>query len=117
MKYHHLSFEERFVIEMLYQAGSSVRSVAKLLSRSVNTVAREIRRNSVNSVYDAKKAEHKSYATRWRAKQQCLKVALSAFLTITVEEKLEKKWSPKQISGYLKRELGVLCSAKAIYNC
>src|SRR3989344_7848585 len=91
MKYHHLSFEERFVIETLYCGGSSVRSIAGLLTRSVNTIAREIRRNSVKGVYDAKKAKHKSYATRWRAKQQCLKEALSAFLTVLVEAKLEKK--------------------------
>jgi len=116
MKYRHLSFEERFVIETLYCRGSSVRSIAGLLTRSVNTIAREIRRNSVNGAYDAKKAKHKSYATRWRAKQQCLKVALSAFLTITVEEKLNKKWSPKQISGHMRREYGIICSGKAIYK-
>jgi len=43
-------------------------------------------------------------------------VALSSFLCLFVEERLEKKWSPKQISGYLKRELGISCSAKAIYK-
>src|SRR3989344_3744643 len=116
MKYHHLSFEERFVIETLYCRGSSVRNIAGLLKRSVNTIAREIRRNSVHGAYDATKAKHKSYATRWRSKQQCLKVALSAFLTITVEEKLNKKWSPKQISGHLKREYGIICSGKAIHT-
>lgn len=116
MAYHHLSFEERFVIEKMYCGGASVRNIAGLLSRSVNTVSREIRRNSVHGAYDAKKAKHKSYATRWRAKQQSLKVAMSSFLTVTVEEKLTKKCSPKQISGFLKREYGIICSAKAIYK-
>src|SRR3989344_2435116 len=116
MKYHHLSFEERFVIERLYSAGSRVRKIAEFLGRSVNTVSREIRKHSVNGIYDALKARQKSSAERWRAKEQCLKVAMSSFLCLFVEEKLEKKWSPKQISGYLKREYDIRCSAKAIYK-
>ena len=116
MKYHHLSFEERFVIEKLYQAGSAVRRIAEFLNRSVNTISREIRKNSVRGIYTAEKAKHKAYTKRWRAKGQCLKVAMSSFLCVFVEEKLEKKWSPKQISGHLKREYGIQCSAKAIYK-
>ena len=116
MKYHHLSFEERFAIEKLYCAGSRVRKIAEFLGRSVNTVSREIRKHSVNGVYDAVKAKQKASAERWRAKEQCLKVAMNSFLCVFVEENLEKKWSPKQISGYLKREYGIICSSKAIYK-
>ena len=116
MKYHHLSFEERFVIEKMYSGGSRIRKIAEFLGRSVNTISREIRKYSVGGVYDAVKAKQKSSAQRWRAKQQCLKVAMNSFLAVFVEEKLEKKWSPKQISGHLKREMGIICSAKAIYK-
>lgn len=114
--YHHLSFEERFVIEKLYHAGSAVRRIAELLGRSANTISREIKKNSIKGTYTANKARHKSYAKRWRAKKQCLKVALNSFLSTFVQEKLEKKWSPKQISGHLKREMCITCSAKAIYK-
>lgn len=115
-KYLHLNFEERFVIEKLFGVGVLIRNIAKFLGRSPNTVSSEIKRNSVDGKYLAEKAKQKSSAKRWRAKQQCLKVAMSSFLCIFVEEKLWKKWSPKQISGYLKRELGIKCSAKAIYK-
>ena len=115
-KYCHLSFEERFVIEKLYRAGSAIRRIADFLGRSVNTISREIKKHSVKGMYDAVKAKRKSSAERWRAKKQCLKVALNGFLCVFVEEKLEKKWSPKQISGFLKREYGIVCSAKAIYK-
>lgn len=115
-KYHHLSFEERFVIEKLYSVGVLIRKIAEFLDRSPNTISSEIKRNSVNGVYEADKAKRKAYAKRWRAKKQCLKVAINGFLRLFVEEKLEKKWSPKQISGYLKREYGIVCSAKAIYK-
>ena len=116
MTYHHLSFEERFVIEKLYSAGSAIRRIAEFLGRSANTVSREIKRYSVKGIYTAEKARQKSSARRWRAKAQCLKVAMDSFLSVFVEEKLEKKWSPKQISGYLKREYDIQCSAKAIYK-
>lgn len=115
-KYHHLKDEERFVIEKLYGVGVLIRKIAEFLDRSPNTVSSEIKRNSVNGVYEANKAKHKAYAKRWRAKKQCLKVAINSFLCLFVEEKLEKKWSPKQISGYLKREYGIICSSKAIYK-
>ncbi len=116
MKYHHLSFEERFCIEKMYCGGSAIRRIAEFLNRSVNTISREVRKNSVRGIYTAHKAKQKVSARRWRAKEQCLKVAMSSFLSIFVEEKLEKKWSPKQISGFLKLEYGIQCSAKAIYK-
>jgi transposase, IS30 family len=115
-KYHQLSFEERFVIEVMYRAGTVVREIATFLRRSPNTVSREVRKNSVRGVYGAEKAKHKVSARRWRAKSQCMKVAMDSFLSRFVEEKLEQKWSPRQISGHLKRELGIACSAKAIYK-
>ncbi len=117
-KYHHLSFEERFCIEKMYCAGSAIRKIAEFLGRSVNTVSREIQKHSVNGVYEAEKAKQKVSMKRWRAKQQCLKVALDPFLCRFVVERLTKPyhWSPKQISGYLECEMGIICSAKAIYK-
>ena len=100
----------------MYALGTAIRHIAKFLKRSANTVSREIRNNCVHGTYDAQRANHKSYAKRWRAKRDCLKVAMDSFLCKFVEGKLEKKWSPKQISGYLKREYDIQCSAKAIYK-
>ena len=40
-KYHHLSFEERFVIEKLHNVGVVIRRIAKFLGRSPNTVSSE----------------------------------------------------------------------------
>ena len=106
------------MIEKLYRARVLIRRIAEFLGRSPNTISREIKKNSVNDVYTAEKAKQKSSAKRWRAKQQCLKVAMNSFLCVFVEERLSKpyRWSPKQISGYLEREMGIICSAKAIYK-
>jgi IS30 family transposase len=114
--YAHLKDRERFCIQTLYCAGVEIRRIAEVLGRSPNTISREIARNSVNGVYEAHKAREKAYASRWRAKQQCLKVSMQSFLMVLVEQKLKEKWSPKQISGYLKREMQIVCSAKAIYK-
>ena len=115
-KYTHLGEEERFVIEKLLGVHMKLRCIAQALGRSPNTIAREISRNSVLGIYTAGKANHKAYATRWRSKRDCMKVAVDSFLTFFVTEKLKKHWSPKQISGHLKLEYGITCSAKAIYK-
>ena len=89
-KYCHLSGKERFLIEKLYLAGSAIRRIAEFLSRSVNTISREIKKNSVKGIYSAEKSEQKTSMRRWRAKSQCLKVSRNAFLCVLVEQKFEK---------------------------
>lgn len=115
-KYKQLSFEERFAIEKLFAANRAIREIASFLGRSPNTISRELQSNLVNDQYNAKKAQLKVSQRRWRAKRQCLKVAMNSFLVQFVEAKLELKWTPKGISGYLRTELGISCSAKAIYK-
>jgi transposase, IS30 family len=117
-KYSHLKDCERYVIEAMYRTGVLIRRIAEVLGRSPNTISREIKKNSVNGIYEVEKAIQKVSQRRWRAKQQCLKVALNSFLCHFVTERLAKpyRWSPKQISGFLKKEYGIICSSKAIYK-
>ena len=114
MNYNHLSFEERFTIEKLFKKNMSIRHIADILNRSPNTISREITKQK-KKVYSAKRAERLAYFKRYRSKRTCLKVAMDAFLVRFVREKLEAKWSPKQISGYLKN-MNIQVSAKAIYK-
>lgn len=80
-KYTHLCEAERFTIEKLLGVHMKLRRIADVLGRSPNTIAREISKNAVLGIYTAQKADHKAYATRWRSKRECMKVALDAFLT------------------------------------
>lgn len=114
--YTHLSFEERFVIEKMFAKHVAIREIARYVERSPTTVSLELSRNQVKGIYTATKAHPKARARRWRVKRQCLKVALNGFLVRFVEDRLKEKWSPKQISGYLRESLGITCSAKAIYK-
>lgn len=112
----HLTYKERCVIECLYREGKSIRYIAKVLERSINTISYEIRKNIVNEVYTADKAEHKSYYRRYRCKRDCMKVAIDTYIHNFVDEHIRLKWSPERISGHLKVKEGVLCSSKAIYK-
>ena len=116
MKYHHLTYEERFVIETMFNKQTSIRNIAEYLNRSPNTISREIKKNSTKGIYTAKKAHHKAYLKRWRSKTQCLKVAMNDFLYRYVDKKLRSKWSPEQISGELRNTYDITCLTKAIYK-
>lgn len=115
MKYKHLTYEERVKIEGYLADNKSYREIARLLSRSVNTISYEVRNNRVKQAYRAKKAHHKAYHKRWLSKKTCLKVAMNTNIQSFVEECLRFYWSPERISGYLKR-IGIVCSTKAIYK-
>jgi IS30 family transposase len=114
-KWKHLNFSERACIEYFVNKGTSVRGISLFLDRSPNTISAEIRRNMVDGMYCAEKAKQRAYIKRYQCKRTCMKVAMNAFLTRFVEEKLKVHWSPKQMSGYLKG-VGIKVSAKAIYK-
>ena len=107
-KYSHISYEERFVIEKLFNAKVSIRRISDFLKRSPGTISGEIRKNSTKGIYTAEKANKKAHFKRWKSKRQCLKVSMDRFLCRFVEDKLHKKWSPEQISGFLKEEMNMV---------
>jgi len=113
--YRQLSYEERVKIEMLLSRGESVRSIARSLGRSPNTIAREVREKKVWGGYTPKKAHHKTYVRRWLSKRDCMKVAMDPELVKFVREKLKLHWSPERIAGYARRS-GTLLSKKAVYK-
>lgn len=114
-KYNQLTYEERVQIESLHRQGKSARYIARILERSPNTISNELRCKKVKGVYISKKAQHKTYYKRYLSKRDCMKVAMNPFLASFVKEKLELRWSPERISGYLKLKKQPI-SAKAIYK-
>jgi transposase, IS30 family len=113
--YQQLNYEERVSIETLLRRGTSVRTIARTLGRSPNTIALEIREKTVRGTYRPKKAHHKTYARRWRSKMNCMKVAMSPELTKLVREKLLLKWSPERIAGHARR-IGMSITHRAVYR-
>ena len=115
MNYKHLNYEERIKIDTLVKEGLSLRKIAKSLSRSPNTVSRELKEKKVKNEYIPKKAQHKSYWRRYRSKMNCMKVAVSKEMNEFVSNKIKDNWSPERISGYLKLN-NISVSKKAIYK-
>ena len=116
--YEHITDPEQRSIERALKVGLSGRAIAKRLSRSPNTIADEIKRNSVNGEYVARKAKLKAYVRRRNSKVQCMKVALDPSLKDYVSEHIRAEQSPQGISTrlkYIEQELSYT-STKAIYK-
>lgn len=114
-KFTQLTYEERIQIESLTREGFSCRHVATVLKRSPNTISRELQMRKVKNIYTPKKAQHKAYLKRYLSKRDCMKVSMDEYLCRFVKEKLECRWSPERIAGYLKTQ-GLNVSTKAIYK-
>jgi IS30 family transposase len=99
----YLSVAEREEIAVGLAVGESVRAIAARLGRPASTVSREIRRNSRGRRhYRALAAQGQA---QWRAaRPKTAKLAGNTVLRGWVQDKLEQRWSPEQISVMLKRE-------------
>ena len=94
-----LSLAEREEISRGLAAGESMRSIARSLGRAPSTVSREIAANHGSRRYRAVVADRA--AVRRTRRPKAAKLALNHRLRDVVEAKLELRWSPEQISGWL----------------
>jgi IS30 family transposase len=117
-EFNHFDFDERKRIERFLKQGKSLREMARILDRCVSSISDEIKNNSVNGIYDAKKAQHKADVKREKSKRDCLKVAMNKELQKFVVFNILDHQSPEGISGRLKEvEKSIeYASTKAIYK-
>jgi IS30 family transposase len=94
-----LSLREREEISRGLAAGESRCSIARRLGRSPSTIAREVSRNGDVRRYRACTVDRAALARVRRPK--VAKLAACPRLRAVVESKLELRWSPQQISGWL----------------
>jgi IS30 family transposase len=97
-----LSLADREEISRGLRAGLSLRSIARQLNRAPSTISREVRRNGGRGSYRAMQSDQAAW-DRARRPKPC-KLACYPSLCHTVSVQLERKWSPQQIAGWLKRE-------------
>ena len=95
-----LTVDEREAITRGLVAGESLRAIARSLGRSASTVSREVARNGGRGRYRAVAAYQRAWRKARRPKA-CL-LAQRPLLGRMVAEKLLLKWSPEQISGWLR---------------
>lgn len=97
----HLSLEEREEISRGIAANITIRNIALLLNRSPSTISREINRHGGKENYRANLADQKAWKNAKRPK--LCHVDQHPELKKIIIEKLQLKWSPEQISGWLKQ--------------
>ena len=108
-----LSLEERLAIADLHLAGQGVRAIARELRRSASTISRELARNQVDATAAPRvsarprRRAYAPYAAHRRAELRGRRPKASKLehplLAAFVQEKMELKWSPQQISDELAR--------------
>src|SRR5487761_541644 len=97
-----LTRAEREDISRGIASDSSIREIARGLSRATSTVSREIIRHGGRPAYRAHDADGQAWQSALRPKR-CL-LAMNRKLRDVVASKLILDWSPEQISGWLKTE-------------
>jgi IS30 family transposase len=96
-----LTLAEREEISRGLAAGLSLRAIAAGLGRAPSTVSREVTAHGGRRAYRALTADQVAWKQATRPK--ACRLAGSAELRDIVAAKLRLRWSPQQISGWLKR--------------
>ncbi len=115
-----LCLTERIRIDLLVQAGHSIRRIARLLGRAPSTISRELKRNSKVTKqwpggYEPERADRLTKRRRrWDARH---KLSRQPALQSLVRDRLAMGWSPEQIAGRLALEHGhTVISHESIYR-
>jgi len=110
--YSQLTYEQRCQISILNKMNSSQQMIARAIGVSQPTVSRELRRNTGQRGYREKQAQNMSDKRRHSARKP---IKMTPSMIDLIELKLEEKWSPEQISGWLLEENGQTISYESIY--
>lgn len=101
MKYHHLTSEQRYTIDVLLQQNKSRKEIVRTIGVSQSTLSRELKRNSGQRGYHCKQAQVKADDRKRR---------LQNYRSLTVDKRnfirkkiTEDQWSPAQIVGYMRK--------------
>lgn len=95
-----LSVAEREEIARGLAVGSSIRQLARELGRAPSTICREVSRNGGARRYRPSLAEERASMRALRPKP--CRLASYPELCALVADRLENRWSPQQVSGWLK---------------
>lgn len=115
----YLSLVEREELQDLRRSGLSVRKIAAEMQRSPSTISRELRRNMISTRGYMPHTAHRLSVKR-RSRQRSAKLIANTDLRSYVQAKLNRKWSPQQISHRLIKDfpadLEMRVSTETIYQ-
>ena len=99
-----LQLVEREEISRGVAAGLSFHAIAASLGRAASSISREVARNGGREAYRATHADERAWQQGLRPKPCHL--ARHPQLCAQVAQKLRERWSPQQVSGWLRAEHG-----------
>ena len=114
MKYKQLTLEKRYHISALQKAGFNQKEIAESIAVHPSTISRELRRNRDKvRGYNAELAQIRSTK---KHKQKTKRESLTKRVEKYIRSKLKQDWSPEQISGRMKIDLGITVVHETIYR-
>src|SRR5882762_2842585 len=100
----YLSLHERIVIaDRVREPGMSLRDIATELGRPVSTITRELDRNQQPDGTNQPHQAHKMALAR-RPRPKTSKIMADPVLRAVVQDGLDQRWSPRQITRRLRRD-------------
>ena len=110
--YRQLTQEQRYGIYSLQQTGHNQATIAEVIGVHQSTISRELKRNKGLRGYRYKQAHEMATARRKGKAKPRIDAGAWAF----IERLIQKEWSPEQISGWMKNEMGYSVSHERIYQ-
>jgi IS30 family transposase len=101
MSYQRIRLEEREeIFRLRYLERLTMKQIGEKLGRDKSSISRELKRGTKHKIYNPLTGEvHK----RNMRKLQCPKLKVTDEIWELVKPKLEKRWPPSEIAGWLER--------------
>ena len=115
MNYKQLTLQKRYHISALLTQGYKQKDIAKKVGVHPSTISRELRRNGIQKeqYYTAEQAQ---VETSLRHKKKAKNSVISKNIELYIRKHLKHDWSPEQISGRMKLDIGLSVVHETIYR-
>jgi IS30 family transposase len=115
MRYHQITFAERYTVGALRQRGLTAAAIARVVGRHRSTIGREVRRNGTprDGWYRPQLADWYARGRRSRSRRN---QRFTGADWAQVQELLREDWSPEQVAGWLGRHQELAISHETIYR-
>ena len=110
--YSQLTLEQRYGIYTLLKTGHNQSKIAEVVGVHKSTINRELKRNRGGRGYRPKQAN--AFAEDRHRAKVCFRIDGNTWAF--VERLICKEWSPEQISGWMKENMGIAVSHEWIYQ-
>ena len=114
MKYKQLTLEKRYHISALIKAGLNQKEIALEIGVHPSTISRELRRN--RDKIRGYSAEIAQVISTKKHKEKNKKFSLTKPIEKYIRSKLKQDWSPEQIAGRMKLDIGMSVVHETTYR-